>query len=221
MQLILGTLLGDGCLSRQKGASSPHFKLSITHSRKQLAYLEHKRDRLSPESKIYSDVSGFGGSRVRFVYSNLPNLNTISKIVLNEKYVKTVTSTWLSWLTWEGVAYWFMDDGCLITNKKWGSSEVRLCTNGFSWDEITLIQDHFSKLGLHFKSGSRFGSGREDQRRVLRLSNKESITFLKHVEPYIVPHFRYKIRSILGCNFMSSTEFCKNIQGFDLGKIAA
>lgn len=211
-QLVLGTLLGDGCLVNVKGAVTRRFTLVISHCKKQFEYIKHKRDALCVENNLRIEKSGYGSVRYRLNYSN-PALAEVAKIVLTDGK-KTVTKEWLSQLTWEGIAYWFMDDGCLTTTKS-GASNITLCTNNCSQHELDLICEHFSSLGFTFRVND------EIKTRYMRITkNKEALRFLACVKKYVLPCFQYKVRSLLGVEYarMTSTEFCAKMMGFELRK---
>lgn len=55
--------------------------------------------------------------------------------------IKTVPSDIGSMLTPRGLAYWIMDDGY------WEGKTVKLCTDGFSLDEVELL---IKTLNLNF-----------------------------------------------------------------------
>ena len=146
--IILGTLLGDGSLTRY-GA------LVISHGEKQLEYLEWKKEMLGwlCDSELYKRASKGDG-----VYSKLPtySLRTHSHPYLHElreqlyaEKIKRVAPIIESERFDElALAVWYFDDGSL--NKRYGT--VTLATNGFLEEDVVLLARCLgNKFGIETK----------------------------------------------------------------------
>jgi hypothetical protein len=91
-------------------------------------------------------------------------------------------------LTWEGIAYWYMDDGGL--QGKYGST-VQLHTEGFKKEESQLLAAWLTNLGTPAKLGK---SGKYW---VVTLSKEAAIKFIENVRPYVIPSLLYKCEMTL------------------------
>lgn len=121
---IVGMVLGDGCIRRRKryeeGRETQIQTLfQCSHSIRQLPYAEHKRDRLNA-------ILG-GKAKMTFYDVHLPKLGKsyrTCRFVKTGKYFenlrealyvegkKIITPKLLNWLSMEGLAYYYLDDGC-------------------------------------------------------------------------------------------------------------
>lgn len=198
--ILVGMSIGDGYLVRQNYS----YSLRIEHSLKQLPYLEHKANKLD---------SIFGGKK-RVVYRrdrldkrtnktyrscSIAKGNKYFKYLLKRLYpngTKTYTKQVLDYLTPEGVAIWYMDDGnCKLSiSKRTGkisSCQTYLathCTKG----EAELIVDYFRETwGVVFKIYTR-----KDGSCVICANTQASKVFVALVRKYIIPSMAYKIRHV-------------------------
>lgn len=201
--VLYGMALGDGCVHKQ--ASNKHYALIIGHGPKQEEYLKAKADKL---------LSVFGGSPLNVntyksfnktankEYTNLqirklhPYFNQIHKN-LYATGKKVITRKVLDFLSDEGLAYWFMDDGsgtlCKSSRGYSSGCMVRLSTY-CSKEEAEVISDYFrDKYGLTCK----FDVDKRNNKYSIRFGTLDSKKFVEIVAPYIVPSMRYKIQSVL------------------------
>ena len=199
-ELILGTLLGDGCLCKMRGG----FGLVINHSEKQSDYVAHKKEILGGSNICTSYKSGFGSVMHRFTFQNAFELRRIASVCLPQGK-KYVTQEWLSKLTWRSIAYWYMDDGSLALayqehcGKKFTYASIRLCTEGFSDEEVELIIFYFNNLGFHFTKSrhKRRASSVKEPGYTLSLGRGQEVTrFLQYIQPYVIPSMEYKLRCL-------------------------
>lgn len=190
-QLLLGTLLGDGSISKSKHRS---YKVSVGHSEKQKGYVEYKAKMMG--CNIHKLVNhGFSNLPFwRFVYQNVRVSEYLKGIVLiNEK--KTVNQRWMDELTLEGVAYWFMDDGSSSFNKSKKNIVVHFSTESYSYEEQILLINKLAKFG--FKTSiNNIKSRKEGTNMFLSMSQIDTIKFMKSIKKYVWPIkcMRYKIK---------------------------
>lgn len=151
--LIIGTVLGDGCLHILKGGKNAF--LTIHHSEKQLEYLKLKQT-LFPnlfirEMRKYS--TKINPSKFQFSLESIvhPDLTNLHDLVYKEGR-KTVSQESLNYLTIPGLVLWFYDDGTLAGKNKYGAgrgTSYQLLTCNFTLEENKLIRAHlFKKFGL-------------------------------------------------------------------------
>jgi hypothetical protein len=203
LQLVLGCLLGDAHLD----IKPTHPRIRLIHGPKQKLYLEYKARMLSnyiqtPPKEILN--SGFGKSSIVACTVTTPAFEFLRSICTQHAR-KTVTPEWLSMLTWEGVAFWFMDDGHITTK----SSTSGISTHGFSQQEVTLLAQWLADRGvaptidlLRTPSGRQcFG---------LRFRRTETSALIEMIRPFVPPCMAYKTAlsapypslPCIGCNKM-------------------
>jgi hypothetical protein len=185
IQLILGTLLGDGCMSFN--AVFPRYR--VNHGSKQKDYVLHKagilKNYLNTPPCLCPNL-GFGKESCVFSTVSTPILEFIRKMCYQQvegKWKKTVTQKWLDMLDWEGIAYWYMDDGAL---QKQGAASA-LHTEGFSMEENSLIAQWLQNKGLTCRIVETNGYY------FLILNQESTYKLIEHIKPYVIPSMLYKI----------------------------
>ncbi len=204
-QLIYGSLLGDACLHRSVMKSNKTdrnieiYKLYFYHTEKYLGYVEHKADVLGTgvktkkRCKLSSRMSGHGSIMRGFAFSHTPTLRKIAVDCLDADYKKQVTKQWLDQLNWQGLAYWFMDDGCLRLNGHRQQAALDFSTQSFCIEEIELLIQLFKQFGIHAITGKVALKNRLGH--ILIVNRQTDVwEFLRKTEPYVVPCMRYKNR---------------------------
>lgn len=193
--ILISLVIGDGCLYVKKDlrfANSWHSKLIIKHSVKQLEFLNYKVSLLH---------SIFGGKHPDIVYINNNGFPGIVATKSNKyfrvlkKFIykngkKNITKNILNFLTPQGLAIWYMDDGNLSLKKRDGKVHARelFLNTHLSVEENQVIIDYFSeKWGINFTQVKNNGLYR------LRCGTKEAAKFIEIIKPYIVPSMLYKI----------------------------
>lgn len=129
-EVILGTLMGDGCLYQQ---TSFH-RLSLCHCEKQFDYIEWKR-------KILSSVFTTNHCSQ---YKKQYHCHSISHPQLTEIYgqlyllkKKHISRKYLNQLTPTSLLFWYLDDGSVM---KSSSNAIVFCTDSFSLSENKAVQ---------------------------------------------------------------------------------
>jgi len=109
VQVILGSLMGDGALSPNlRGRSGTRFRMG--HGAKQAAYLDWKVSLL--DNIPHARTSNAKGA-VFADFTPLPELAELREIVYFGDGKKHLTWDYLKGLTPLALAVWYMDDGCL------------------------------------------------------------------------------------------------------------
>lgn len=194
--LLIALLLGDGTIS-----SNYVFKLS--HSEEQREFLKWKYN-LAINSgfklngiKEYICTCGYNkGKKVLYTqFSINPTIKALRRTVYIPK--KTITRKLLNWLTPQGLAIWYMDDGCINVNTSkqrasiQHSIRIATCVNKEVAEEIVK---YFSEIwNVQFRL---FNEGKETYS-VVTSSEKDCKNFISIIKPYImqVPSLKYKIRN--------------------------
>ena len=193
MQLILGTMLGDASMV----FLTQHPRYRCNHGSKQTEYVLHKAKILQNyvnTPPALCENLGYGKESCVFSTLTTPILEFIRKLCYSEedsKYTKTVTIEWLNKLTWEGIAYWYMDDGSLFTK----ANGLILHTQGFTQEQVELIARWLTEKGVTAKSQR----VRRKQKvyHIVRLSKESAVTFLNYTRPYMIPSLAYKFTMVL------------------------
>ena len=135
VQVILGSLMGDGALSPNlRGRSGTRFRMG--HGAKQAAYLDWKVSLL--ENIPHTRTSNAKGA-VFADFTPLPELAELRDIVYFGDGKKHLTWDYLKGLTPLALAVWYMDDGCFTVRSKGvqertrgGTGRIEICVEAMS-----------------------------------------------------------------------------------------
>lgn len=196
-QIILGSILGDGSISKHRKPSNTketlNSQLIITHGIKQLEYLKYKKDLLESEGikchlkerKIYKThyIKGIkvkeNGSYILRTARNVSFNKYRNLFYSKKKYI----NRYIYKLNSLGLAIWYMDDGCF--NKH----SICLYTNGFSIKDDYLLLEvlkHNFNIEATLHKTSNIG-------RCIYIKAKSRKRFLELVNPHICESMKYKI----------------------------
>ncbi len=193
MQLILGSLMGDGNLSpNTHGRSGTRFRMG--HGAKQAAYLNWKISLLgnigcawTPNAKgaVFAD------------FTPLAELAEVHDAVYFGDGKKHLSWDYLKQLTPFALAVWYMDGGCFTRRSKGlqertqgGTGRIEICVEAMSpGSRVRLVQHLQDTYGLDVKLGLR---GRRQQA-FLRFTTSASEKFQKLVAPFVHPSMQYKL----------------------------
>nr|DAF44282.1 MAG TPA: endonuclease [Podoviridae sp. ct8Lf7] len=194
--LLIALLLGDGTIS-----SNYVFKLS--HSEEQREFLKWKHDLATNAGfklngiKEYVCTCGYNkGKCVLYTqFSINPTIKALRRTVYIPK--KTITRKLLNWLTPQGIAIWYMDDGCINVNTSKQRSSIQhsiriaACVNKETAEEI--VKYFLEVWSIQFRL---FHEGKETYS-IVTSSEEDCKKFVNVVKPYIeqVPSLKYKIRN--------------------------
>ena len=193
MQLILGSLMGDGNLSPNRhGRLGTRFRMG--HGAKQAAYLNWKISLLgnigcartsNPKGAVFAD------------YTPLPELAEIHDAVYFGDGKKHLSWDYLKQLTPLALAVWYMDDGCFTLRSKGlqertqgGTGRIEICVEAMSpGSRERLAQYLRDTYGLDVKLRAS-GAARKA---VLQFTTSASEKFQKLVAPFVHPCMQYKL----------------------------
>ena len=190
--ILVGMVLGDSTIALPKEGINAYMR--IQHGLRAADYLRHKAEIL----RQLTDVTvGDVGGKYPGIYArtkNHPLYTRLRKLAYPEGK-KVVTKTWLNWLTPQGLAIWYMDDGSL--NKSYSinksgrrrifSRQLFLHTCSFSLEENELLVSFIEKtfdIKFRIKKNGKYLR--------LNIGAVEANRFLEIVKPYIVPCMEYK-----------------------------
>lgn len=152
-QLLIGSVLGDGCLRIPKHGKNASF--SERHCEKQREYLEWKKELLMPFVPRKLDIEK-GGNHVisgikcvtqdsyRFQTIAHPYLTALWKFFYRGNGNKILPEEIKNFITEFVIAVWICDDGCL----SWGKRDYNLDlhTENFSYKDNIIISKCLSKF---------------------------------------------------------------------------
>jgi hypothetical protein len=192
LNLVLGTLLGDGCIRKSKNLAS----LSISHSIQQEELVNWKYDILKrfvrSEPKECPNPGYNKLSRAkRFRTISTEKLSEINEILYGSGH-KKVTEQYLSMITHPiALAVWYMDDGS-CSRKSYG---CLISTESFSMEEVQMLSDWLKiKWGVDgTKPFSYRRKNRDKDYTKLVLNAKARDQFFEIIRPYIIPSMEYKL----------------------------
>ncbi len=180
-QLILGTLLGDGNMS--KTGLRPRYRAA--QGEPQREYLTAKYQALrelvrTPPKQLVN--RGHGSTTWAFTTLTTELFEPIWALCYPGGK-KRVTAAWLEQLTLEGLAWAWMDDGHC------GRTHGVLNTQGFSHEENQLIASWLTSMGFDASVSSERGKYWS-----VRLSLAGLRRLAEQLSPYVVDSMRYKIQ---------------------------
>lgn len=186
-QLLIGSLLGDGCFC-SVGGRTKNMCLSIAHSEKQKEYIKYKWNILN-KYNLVSPIVEYHINNKRYLrelvgYSFKTKLHPIFTDIRNKYYDshghKRVFKEFVKDIDALGLAIWYMDDGYVTKNS------CILSTCSFTLEEQSLLANILlDKFGLHFTVGKHDNS--------MYLQAKDFPKFVELIKDYIIPSMQYKL----------------------------
>lgn len=187
-QLIIGSLLGDGCIS-SSGRLTKNYYFQIAHGIKQKEYFLFKKAILDKYNLVsYSAERTYEDKRfktstyteVRLKTRLLPYFTKLRQENYDSEGHKRINKSFIGDLSALGLAIWYMDDGYVTNNSCIFSS----CS--FTLEEQELLSNILlKKFDLHFTVGKNDNS--------MYLLAKDFSKFVEIVKPYIVSSMKYKL----------------------------
>lgn len=186
-ELIIGSLLGDGCIALH-GRKNKSYRFIVSHCEKQKEYLLFKKSilgKFTPTIRKYTD------KRENSIIFNITSITHNSfksfENLFYDNRKKIIKPEIINYITPFIIAIWYMDDGSL--NQK---ISMRFSTDCFSYQENKILKDMFKiKYDINVKICE---YTRHDKKfYYLSLNKRNSILLQKIIEPYIVDCMKYKL----------------------------
>ena len=207
LQLILGSLMGDGNLSpNRRGRFGTRFRMG--HGARQVAYLDWKATLLGniPHARTVN-VKG----AVFADFTPLPELSELHEAVYFGDGKKHLTWDYLKSLTPLALAVWYMDDGSFTLRSKGvqertagGTGRIEICVEAMSPGSRDRLAYYLrDTYGLDVKL--RYRGARKQS--VIQFSTSASEKFQKLVAPYVHPSMEYKLLPRFRGRFSVEQEF--------------
>ena len=187
-EIILGTILGDGSLKKQKNYANS--RLQFRHSEKDSEYFYWKSKELSEisgeKSTHKQNADGYSkNSKLHFQSKALPELTTLHDLTSRNNTLE-IKRKWLNNLTALSLAVWWCDDGSLIGE---GGRKGVFCTDSFDKKSVTIIAQYLDKVWNIQTKVAPVGRSRDGKReqyfRLWLQSTEELQKFLRIIIPHI------------------------------------
>lgn len=204
--ILVAMSIGDGYIKPGNKKKSTSAELRVKHSENQKGYLEWKAEEikriLGGTCNIKSERVKLKGSdkvyqQFRFLKSH-KYFNQIRKWLYQDGK-KIITPQVLDMLNPQGLAIWFMDDGCQACNRNKNGNVSSI----WSTLAIQTSAEHAQEIAEHFLMNYdiRWVVFPSVRQYALRANTENSHKLSELISPYLVPCMRYKIRysdAILG-----------------------
>jgi recombination protein RecA len=193
MQVVLGSLMGDGNLSpNRRDRTGVRFRLG--HGPKQVDYLDWK---VSLFANIGCSRRTSATGAVFADFTPLPELDELRQAVYFGDGKKHLSDEYLKALTPLALAVWYMDDGCFTVRSKGvqertqgGSGRIEICVDAMSIGTRDRIVDYLRDThNLDVKLTTRGARGQQ----VMQFSTASSAAFQEIVAPWVHPSMEYKL----------------------------
>jgi recombination protein RecA len=193
-QVVLGSLMGDGNLSKPVRLADHSARFRMGHGAKQSAYLDWKMSLLDniPHCRT---VNAKGAVFADF--TPLGELGELREVVYQGDGKKHLTWDYLKALTPFALAIWYMDDGNFTLRSKGlqertlgGSGRIELCVEAMSLGSRERVLQYLRDTrGLDVRLTVR---GKR-QVAVLQFTTSATEKFQRLVAPYVHPSMEYKL----------------------------
>jgi recombination protein RecA len=193
-EVVLGSLMGDGCLSVPVREESESARLRMGHGAKQSAYLNWKVSLL--ENIPHSLTTNAKGA-VFADFTPLAELHELRSAVYLGDSKKFFSEEYLKALTPLSLAIWYMDDGSFSVRSKGlqqrtigGSGRIEICVEAMTGGTRERLRDYLHDThGLDVRLREAGSAGKA----VLVFSTAASAKFQEMIAPYMAPSMEYKL----------------------------
>ena len=211
-QIVIGSVLGDGSISKRNDAGWGQFRIS--HCENQKDYLVWKTDMLwgSPEIKSTAgkqgDINGRSVKRqtqFHITCPSHPELVPIRDEAYSGRPNEIVVGSWVNDLDALGLAIWYQDDGTLVSRRY-----PRIYTLAMSQDSVERLKEimwnNFEIEASSYVANGNYTFGGH----VLTVGAKCSDKFFSIIAPFVHPSMRYKIPESYRSSVFNESIHCES-----------
>lgn len=186
--ILIGTLLGDA--SMQKSGL-----VTMSHSIKQLEYLEFKRNLLkniSCSEIKYNERHDKRTQKTYFSNSFIVRSTAFGKKIFNHLYKekKVISKEVLEYYNEEAMAMHFMDDGCM--SMPFRVKYHYFATDGFDYNSVNLLKIHI-KERFNLDSRIQIVGKNRDHHQLCIVGKESNKNFEDIIKPYCTESMYYKV----------------------------
>lgn len=204
--LLIALVLGDGCITEQtktvKGRTYRYSNFEVIHSEKQKEYIEWKaeicrsitgrkcviKEKPVPERTIASGKTTPALMAYRFTCCH--KYFRILRKWLYPNGKKKLDVKYLNYLTPEGLAIWYMDDGSTYISKKYECDfTCEISTHIPEEDAKALVEMFKTKWDIDF-----YLHKKAENQYNIRTYGKNSVKFINLIKPFVPNCMAYKVR---------------------------
>ena len=200
ISILLAMALGDGLIRRRinPNRKAANYSITIKHSIKQKEYLEYK-------ASLINSALGGRQNEVKYINNNGylgccyskggKELGVIYKLLYSDNK-KKITRKALEYLTPQGIAIWYMDDGSLYAQRRNGRVHAYQMVLSTYCEDIEEAQDIINYFIDTWNI--KFNIKKNKNRYSLTCNTKEIRKFIEIVKPYVskIKCMTYKIDRI-------------------------
>lgn len=180
-QLILGSLLGDAGINKDKRYEG--YEFAERHSLSQIEYLKWKNEHLNFNFSIYEKKNVCAIRKNNKIFKEYREL-------FYPKGTKIVTKEVLNKLNPLGLAIWHMDDG----NYSYKTDVIRLYTQAFKLEGNRIIKEWFKKrLNIDTKIKRIYRKDRRKEYFYTELNHHNAKKFIDVIKNNVIQPMEYKI----------------------------
>jgi hypothetical protein len=181
-EVLVGSLLGDGCLFRYKPIHKPYF--CVLRKSTDRLYSEWEASIFGPFICKFEENSAFD-KRTKKIYKRVIFRTHRTEVLVpyyekwypsGEKIVPDICFTPLS------LAVWFADDGFVRSSSSPWRMRLLLSTQGFKENEVEKLV-----VMLTERYNEKFTVGHSDGKPIINASDNGTRMFLKEIDPYFPP----------------------------------
>ena len=198
LQVIQGTLLGDGCLISSTTTTNFLYRLSITHGEKQLAYLKWKMRELYPTYDTDEPHKCFSKGRTFYVAGTRwhQTFNDF-RLLFYPNGEKVIPLSVIESIDALGLAVWFMDDGSWNPNPR--ARQACISTDSFPSPMVEaaaeILKSRFGLKSSVYTINAKGSYGRGVYSRLVFLRSGIH-DFFDLIKPFIHETMAYKMRDL-------------------------
>ena len=186
-QIIVGTVLGDGCLHRDTNKSN--FKLSFSHCEAQAQYFHWKMLMMDPFINTFSKQIDKRENSVMLQTCTITHkeINQFANMFYDKNRIKHIPDNLDMYLTPLALAIWIMDDGNLNQG-----CNMRIASMSFTEQENYKLRDYLKRC---FDLNSKVMGFKYKCKQYWQIClNKENTQKLSNIiRPHVVDCMKYKI----------------------------
>lgn len=202
-QILVGHLLGDGCVYKE--TPNGKAKISISHQEKHSQYFHWKVAMFDPFINGYYTSVDKRGNSIMLQTTSIchQEINYFLDMFYTSDRIKIVPKNLDIYLTPLALAVWIQDDG----NLKSGCN-MRIATMSFTYEENLMLQSYLKRC---FDLNSKVMGFKYKNKQYWQITlNKENTQKLSDIiRPYVVECMKYKIMP------ESSTTTCQTLENND------